>query len=536
MLKNLVDKNIVPETAKTLKQIIQEEYVRCLNDPVYFMSRYCYVQHPIRGKIPFVLYEFQQEVLYSLKDHDYNIILKSRQLGISTLVGAYSLWLMMFNSDKNILVIATKQEVAKNLVTKVRIMHENLPSWLKNSCVEDNKLSLKFKNGSQIKAVSSSPDAGRSEALSLLIIDEAAFVESIDEIWASAQQTLATGGRSIVLSTPNGVGGFFHRTWAEAELGQNSFNTIKLDWTVHPERDQSWRDKQDAILGVKLAAQECDASFISSGNSVVPPEILDFYNNTLTEQPIEKRGIESAYWIWQYPDYSVDYIVSVDVARGDGNDYSAFQVLTVNTLEQVAEYKGKLGTKEFGNFCVSVATEYNNALLVVENANVGWAVIQEIIDKNYLNLFYSSKDLALVDTTVSIGKRYDLKEKSQLTAGFTTSSKTKPLIISKMDTYIREQSIVIKSKRLISELFTYIFNGSKTEAMHGYNDDLVMAYAIGLWVRDTAIRLRNEGIELQRSALSGITKVAPVMIQNAPKNNSWDWQLNGKKEDLTWLL
>jgi len=157
---------------KTVKELIQDEYVRCVADPVHFMSKYCFVQHPIRGKVPFVLFPFQKDTLIKLRDNDYNIILKSRQLGISTLVAAYSLWLMMFNNDKNILVIATKQDVAKNIVTKVRVMQQNLPAWLKNQCVEDNKLSLRFKNGSQIKAVSSSPDAGRSEALSLLILDE----------------------------------------------------------------------------------------------------------------------------------------------------------------------------------------------------------------------------------------------------------------------------------------------------------------------------------------------------------------------------
>jgi len=367
-------------------------------------------------------------------------------------------------------------------------------------------------------------------------VHNCAFIENVDDIWASAQQTLATGGRAIILSTPNGVGGFFHKTWIDAEQNLNGFNTIKLDWRVHPERDQAWRDKQDEILGPKLAAQECDASFVSSGNSVVPPDILDWYDKTMTMEPIEKRGIDSSYWIWQYPDYSKSYVVSADVARGDGGDYSALQVIDVDTLEQVAEYKGKIGTKEFGNFCVTVATEYNNALLVIENANVGWAVLQEAIDRDYQNLFYSSKDLAIVDSSVSIVKRMDLKEKSQLTAGFTTTQRTKPLIISKMDTYLRGKEVTLRSKRLIQELFTYIYNGSRTEAMTGYNDDLVMAYAIAMWVRDTAIRLRQEGIEIQKATLAGVNKVSPVIMPNAPKNNPWDWSVGKQKEDLTWLL
>ena len=154
---------------KSLKEIVKEEYKRCAVDPVHFMRKYCIIQHPTKGKMFFNLYPFQEDALTELKEHRYNIILKSRQLGISTLSAGYALWCMLFKSDYNVLVIATKQDVAKNLVTKVRVMHDNLPSWLKGKSVEDNKLSLRFKNGSQIKAISSKGDAGRSEALSLLV-------------------------------------------------------------------------------------------------------------------------------------------------------------------------------------------------------------------------------------------------------------------------------------------------------------------------------------------------------------------------------
>ena len=149
---------------------------------------------------------------------------------------------MTFHKDKNILCIATKQETAKNMVTKVKFMYENLPSWLKIDAAENNKLSLTISKWSQIKATSASSDAGRSEAVSLLLIDEAAFIDNIGEIWASAQQTLATGGGAIVLSTPYGTGNWFHQTWVRAETRENEFLPIKLPWYVHPERDQAWRD------------------------------------------------------------------------------------------------------------------------------------------------------------------------------------------------------------------------------------------------------------------------------------------------------
>jgi intein/homing endonuclease len=189
-----------PIQQRTLKEIIAEEYTRCAADPIYFMKKYCKIQHPTKGKIPFHLYAFQEQTLLEVDRHRFNLILKSRQLGISTLSAAYSVWKMIFTEDYNILVIAIKQEVAKNLVTKVRVMYDGLPSWMRVQTVEDNKLSLRLANGSQIKAVAASPEAGRSEALSLLIIDEAAFIDYIDDIWTAATPTLSTGGSCIALS------------------------------------------------------------------------------------------------------------------------------------------------------------------------------------------------------------------------------------------------------------------------------------------------------------------------------------------------
>ena len=520
---------------KQLKEAIKKEYARCATDPVYFLGKYGVIQHPLKGKVNFNLYDFQEKSLKSFMEHDYNIVLKARQLGLSTLTAGYALWMMTFQQDKNILVIATKQETAKNLVTKVRVMHANLPGWLKQPCVEDNKLSLRYKNGSQIKAVASSEESGRSEALSLLIIDEAAFIEKIDTIWGAAQQTLATGGRALVISTPNGVGNFFHKTWVGAENGTNDFNFIKLHWSVHPEREQEWRDEQDKLLGPSLAAQECDCDFITSGRGVIDGLLLENLKESSVREPMEKRGIDSNYWIWQPPNYTKNYVVSADVSRGDGTDYSAFHIIDVESLEQVAEYKGKISTQDFGNMLVNVASEYNNALLVVENNNIGWAAIQQVIDREYPNLFYTSKDLQYVDVQHQMTNKYRSQERNMV-PGFSTTSKTRPLIVAKLEEMFREESVVVHSQRLIDELFVFIYNGNRAEAMQGYNDDLVMSFAIALWVRDTALRLRSEGIELSKRAIQGIGQNPGIYTSEVQKNDSWEMDVKGEKEDLTWLI
>ncbi len=518
-----------------LKDVIKQEYVRSASDPVYFLKKYCVIQHPMKGKVPFHLYNFQEKSIEDFMQHRFNIILKARQLGISTLTAGYALWMMSFHQDKNILVIATKQETAKNLVTKVRVMHANLPSWLKQKCTEDNKLSLRYKNGSQIKAVSSGEDSGRSEALSLLILDEAAFIDKIDVIWAAASQTLSTGGQCIALSTPNGVGNWFHRTWMDAQDGLNDFNFIKLFWDMHPDRGQEWRDEQDKLLGPSLAAQECDCDFITSGQSVVDGIILEEYRTKQVREPIEKRGVDSNIWIWEPPNYTKDYIVCADVSRGDSTDYSAFHILEIESLEQVAEYKGRLSTRDYGNLLVNISIEYNNALLVVENNNIGWAAIQQIIDRNYENLFYMSKDLQVVDTQKHINNKINRMEK-QLVPGFTVTQKTRPLIVSKLEEFFRERSVIVHSNRLIDELFVFIYNNNRAEAMRGYNDDLVMSFAMGLWIRETALRLRAEGIELQKKAMGSITSNQGVYTPKSNQGDKWTWEIGKQKESLEWLI
>ena len=522
--------------AEPIKEVIKQEYIKCAKDSAYFMKKYCMIQHPIRGKIPFDLYDFQEKTVTEFQENRMNIILKARQLGISTLTAGYALWMMTFHQDKNVLVIATKQEVAKNLVTKVRVMHSNLPSWLKQRCVEDNKLNLRYRNGSQIKAVSSSGEGARSEALSLLILDEAAFIDKIDTIWTAAQSTLTTGGSCIALSTPNGVGNWFHKNWVEAEEGRGLFNPIKLHWTTHPDRDEEWRKEQDTLLGPSSAAQECDCDFLTSGTGVIDPVLLENLRKNSCNDPMEKRGIDNNCWIWEPANYSKSYIVCADVGRGDSADYSAFHVIDVENLEQVAEYKGRINTKDFGNMLVSIATEYNDAILIVENNNIGWATIQQIIDRDYPNLFYTSKDLQYVDVQHQVTNKH-YREEKKMVAGFSTTSKTRPLIISKLEEFFREESVVVRSNRLIDELLTFVYINNRAEAMTGYNDDLVMSFAIGLWVRDTALRLRTEGIELTKKTLSRMNDTEGLYTpEDANKNDSWEWDTGKEKESLDWLL
>jgi hypothetical protein len=521
---------------KDLKNIIRQEYIKCAQDPAHFMKKYCHIQHPQRGRVIFNLYPFQEKVLHLLRDNPYSIILKSRQLGISTLSAGYSLWMMLFQKDKNILCIATKQETARNMVTKVKFMYDNLPSWLKIDADENNKLSLRLSNGSQIKATSASSDAGRSEAVSLLLIDEAAFIDQIGEIWASAQQTLATGGGAIVLSTPYGTGNWFHKTWVSAENNENDFLPIRLPWYVHPERDEAWRKRQDELLGdPRIAAQECDCDFSTSGDTVFHSEWIEFIKETTIQDPVERRGVDQNLWIWEPADYSREYMVIADVARGDGKDFSACHVMDIQTNTQVAEYRGQLPPKEFGYFLTGLATEYNNALLVVENANIGWATLDAIIERGYRNLYQSPKsDQLTADSYLRV-----FEGNSEMVPGFTMSMRTRPLCINKFREFVGDRSVTIRSKRLLEEMKVFIWRNGRPEAQSGYNDDLVMSFGIGMFLRDTSLKFQQQSLDSARAAL-GAVKSNNVGYSGGYSsngvNNPYSMDVGGKKENINWLL
>lgn len=523
--------------SQDLKEIIKAEYLKCSQDPEHFIKKYCYIQHPTRGRMIFNLYPFQTKVLKLWTKNPFDLILKSRQLGISTLVAGYSLWLMLFQRDKNILCIATKQDTAKNMVTKVKFMYNNLPSWLKETKkpLEESKLTLKLNNGSQIKATSAASDSGRSEAASLLIIDEAAFIEGVEEIWASAQQTLATGGGAIVLSTPNGTGNWFHKMWERAENEvDNPFLPIKLPWHVHPERDQAWRDRQDSELGdPRLAAQECDCDFNTSGETVFPNEILEFYNQTYIKDPIEKRGIDQNYWVWNYPDYVKSYLVVADVARGDGKDYSAFHVIELESNTQVAEYKGQLGTTEFAHMLVQVATEWNNAILVIENNNSGWSTVEKVKELDYKNLYYSPKS----GNSETFSYMGGYQDPSKFVPGFNMSLTTRPLAIGKLREFINERLFIIQSKRMIAEMKVLVWKNGRAEAQSGYNDDLIMAGSIGMYIRDTALKIRQQNLELTKAALGNFTSGTTGGFNASNTiHNPYSMNVNGKQEDFRWIF
>jgi hypothetical protein len=406
--------------------------------------------------------------------------------------------MMLFHRDKTILVMATKFETAGNLVRKVKNIMKNLPDWIRIANITtDNRTSFELSNGSSIKAASTSGDAGRSEALSLLVLDEAAHIEGLDDLWTGLYPTLSTGGRCIAISTPNGVGNWFHKTCVGAESNDNNFNLTTLMWWVHPERDEEWFKKETKNMSRRQIAQELECNFNTSGETVIDPENMEWIMSNIKE-PKHKTGFDRNFWIWEEYDPSCNYLMAADVARGDGADSSTFHILKLETMEIIGEYMGKPTPDLYANMLNQVGREFGNAMMVVENNSIGYTVIDKLVEYGYPNLYYSIK------STHEYVEQHIGEIKTGAIAGFSTTSKTRPLIVAKLEEFMRNKLVKTYSSRLANEFRTFIWQNGKPQAMRGYNDDLVMALAICCWVRDTALQANARELNYQRAFVDAI--------------------------------
>jgi hypothetical protein len=505
------------------KNTIRDEIIRCGRDPVYFIKKYVRIQHPVRGLIPFALFDYQEDLIRDYLKNRFNVILKARQLGISEVTAAYALWLILFHRDKNVVVMASKDETAKNIVRKVRTAFKKLPKWLVLADqISDNVKSIELTNGSRIHSIATSGDAGRSEAVSLMIVDEAAFIPGFDDLWTGIYPVVQAGGRAIILSTPNGVGNKYHQLYTDAETGENDFNPTRLMWWRHPEhvadleddplrpgfKTSSWfrKEVKSANMGPREVAQELECNFNASGDTVITGERLEEIEKGVLP-PISMELEDRALHVWWPYDSGNTYLITADVARGDGKDYSAAHIFELRNMSQVAEYYAKVPPDQFAKSLCKMGETYGNAMLVIENNQVGLACLEHVRLACYPNVYYSrrgdQKPGEAVNTLFGI-------HDPDLIPGFTTSQRTRPLICNKLEEYIRTRSMVIRSRRFLQELRTFIWNNGRPEAMKGYNDDLVMSGAIAAWVRDTVMGPSFATQEVNKKLMNAMSKTTTL--------------------------
>lgn len=437
--------NLSSEQVRTLARVVQD---------VFYFSLFIFVVHPVRGKVRFELYPYQKSVLYQFVKDRFNIILKFRQAGITELISMYCLWLAMYHPNKKINIISIKDTTAKKVLKKIKYMYKNLPSYLQVPIINGrtgeygSASMIEFNNGSFIESIPTSSEAGRSESLSLLVIDEAAIVRWADQIWAAAFPTLSTGGSAIVNSTPYGIGNFYHSKWVDAIAGGNEFTPIRLYWKMHPERDINWYNQMSTALGPKRTAQEIDGDFLSSGNSVFDLMDIKAIEDCLSEFPIIKRRYNGQYLQFNEPEPDKDYFIGADVATGRATDYSSFTCMD-KVGEEQAVYKGRMSVDKYARLLGDTGQLFNWATIAPESNDVGLAVTSMLQAEGYPKLYYFQK---------MVKKKGKTRPEVDTAPGWLTTSKNRPVIIDGLEADIRNDVITCKDPFFVYEAKTFIYD------------------------------------------------------------------------------
>ena len=506
------------ETIKTIEDLI-EETTRIKDGAkgeIYFLNRYAKITHPTKGLISFKLYDFQKQIIRDFWSYRHNIHNKSRQMGDSTIVAGHVAHFVMFNNDKDVLILSNKQRNAQKFLRKVKRIIKATPEILRPEVMSDNKTSLELSNGSNVEAVATTEDAGRSDALSLLVVDEAAQIKSelADEIWTSAGSTLAQGGAAIILSTPRGIGNFFHQMCISARDMENEFHYEFYHWSLHPVFNQGMEHDLTGKLtspwyrgeckrlnnSETKIAQELDGEFLSSGDNVISEKVMKLHEDNI-RPPKLTAFINDNLWVWREPEKEMRYIIGADVSRGDAADFSTAQVLSLDEKnEQCAEYRGKIPPDVFGDFLITLGKEYNNALIIPDSNGIGYATALRLVEKKYPNIHFSE---SFKKTHEQFTNYY--KEGGKI-PGFQTTSVTRPLIISQFEADMRNQNVLMHSSRLFDEIPTFQYINGRPDHLPGYQDDLIMAMSIALFIRATHVKAIINSREMTESILASFSK------------------------------
>lgn len=441
------------DTPNTLTREQLETLAKVTKDVFYFSS-FVYVIHPVRGKVQFNLYPYQRSVLYHFIKDRFSIILKFRQAGITELISLYCLWLCMFHQNKKVNIISIKDTTAKKVLKKIKFMYKNLPWYLQTPIINGrageygSASMMEFSNGSFIESIPTSSEAGRSESLSLLVIDEAAIVRWASQIWAASFPTLSTGGSAIINSTPYGLSNWYHSTWVDAIAGGNDFIPIRLYWRMHPERDDKWYDQMSKALGPKRTAQEIDGDFLGSGNSVFDLVDIKSIEDCLPDYPPLKKRFNGQYLQFTEPDLNTEYFIGADVATGRASDYSSFTCMDKVGEEQVV-YKGRMPVDKYARLLGDTGTLFNNAVIAPESNDVGLAVTSFLQTEGYPKLYYYQK---------MVRKKGKSRPEVDKSPGWLTTNKNRSVIIDGLENDVRNEAVTIKDPFFVHEAYTFVYD------------------------------------------------------------------------------
>ena len=459
----------------TQEQII--EFIKCKEDPVYFARNYIKIVSIDEGLVPFNMYPFQEKLIQNFHDNRFNICKMPRQTGKSTTCVSYLLHYAVFNDNVNVAILANKASTAQDLLGRLQLAYENLPKWMQQGIVSWNKRSLELENGSKISANSTSSSAVRGGSYNVIFLDEFAFIPNhiADDFFASVYPTISSGQSSkvIIVSTPRGMN-HFYRMWHDAEKGKNEYVPTDVHWSEVPGRDDAWKEQTISNTSEQQFKVEFECEFLGSVGTLVNPAKL---KSLAYNDPIKRHNSLD---IYENPIEDHNYLITVDVARGIGNDYSAFVIFDITQFPYriVGKYRNnEIKPMLYPSIIKDVAKAYNGAYLLVEVNDIGDQVANILhFDLEYDNILMCSmrgRNGQVVGSGFS-GK------KSQLGVRMTAS--VKKLGCSNLKTLVEDDKLLVWDYEIISELTTFIQKHNSFEAEEGCNDDLAMCLVIFSWL------------------------------------------------------
>jgi hypothetical protein len=454
------------------------EFLKCKEDPVYFAENYIKIVNVDEGLVPFNMYPFQRKLIENFHNHRFNICKMPRQVGKSVTTVSYLLHYIVFNDNVNIGILANKASTSRELLGRLQLSYENLPKWMQQGIVSWNKGSLELENGSKIVAASTSASAVRGMSFNIIFLDEFAFVPNhiADEFFASVYPTISSGKSTkvIIVSTPKGMN-HFYRMWHDAERNKNDFIPTEVHWSEVPGRDEKWKAQTIANTSEEQFRAEHLCEFLGSIGTLINPSKLKIL---VYDDPI-KRG-DKGLDIYEEPKEDHDYLMTADVARGIGNDYSAFVVFDITNFpyKVVAKYKNnEIKPMLFPSIIEKVARGYNNSWILIEINDIGDQVANILhYDLEYNNiLMCSMKGRAgqVVGSGFS-GKRTQM--------GVRMTASVKKLGCSNLKLLIEDDKLIVNDYDIIAELTTFIQKHNTFEAEEGCNDDLAICLVIFSWL------------------------------------------------------
>jgi len=459
----------------TQEQII--EFLKCKENPVYFAKNYIKIVSLDHGLVPFDLYPFQEKLIDNFHKNRFNICKMPRQTGKSTTVVSYLLHYAVFNDNVNIAILANKASTARDLLGRLQLAYENLPRWMQQGIISWNKGSLELENGSKISSNSTSSSAVRGGSYNVIFLDEFAFIPNhiADDFFASVYPTISSGQSTkvIIVSTPRGMN-HFYRMWHDSERGKNEYVPTDVHWSEVPGRDNKWKEQTISNTSEQQFKVEFECEFLGSVDTLINSSKL---KTLVYDDPIKRnKGLD----VYQNPIEEHNYLITVDVARGIGNDYSAFVVFDITEFpyRQVTKYKNnEIKPMLFPNIIRDVAKAYNDAWVLIEVNDIGDQVANILhFDLEYDNLLMCAMKGRAGQI---VGSGFSGK-KSQL--GVRMTSAVKKLGCSNLRTMIEDDKLIVNDYDIISELTTFIQKHNSFEAEEGCNDDLAMCLVIFSWL------------------------------------------------------